>query len=272
VPASISQINLFLQDELRKRAQEEVRAVDAAGWLDAAGLLKDSRHRPGLPLRNLLRAGQIEGAEQRPPRPHGRWFIRRSEAWPEPGRPLISTPSAAAAVGVMVGPPTEEFQNARARRDRAARQYKPKKVDLLLIAEAPPSALDRYFYFDDVREQDSLFRHVCRALLAREPTREGKADLLAGLRDRAVFLIDLQEEPRDSTPLRGFVPSLINRCRSLDPEWIVLIKATVFDAAYAGLVNAGLPVSSVRVPFPGSGQQRRFLEAFERALGERPTE
>jgi hypothetical protein len=29
--------------------------------------------------------------------------------------------------------------------------------------------LDRYFYFEDVRDQGSLFRHVVRAILAIEP-------------------------------------------------------------------------------------------------------
>jgi hypothetical protein len=161
-------------------------------------------------------------------------------------------------------------EHARGRRDQAARLYQPEKVDLLLIAEAPPSALDRYFYFPDVHEQDSLFRYVCRALLGHEPTREGKADLLAELRDRGVYLIDLQQDPRDRTPLSEFVRELVVRCKSLDPGWIILIKASVFDTAYATLAESGLPVSSVRVPFPGSGQQNRFLEAFARALEERP--
>jgi hypothetical protein len=159
---------------------------------------------------------------------------------------------------------------ARARRESAARKFKPEKIDLLLVAEAPPSALDRYFYFLDVREQDSLFRYVCRALLRSEPTRAAKAELLAELRDRGVFLIDMQEEPRDGTELGAFVSELVKRCERLNPAWIVLIKATVFDAGFAALAEAGLPVSSVRVPFPGSGQQRRFLESFDRALKERP--
>ena len=37
VPASTNQINAFLQDELRKGALDEVPAVEAASWLDAAG-------------------------------------------------------------------------------------------------------------------------------------------------------------------------------------------------------------------------------------------
>jgi hypothetical protein len=179
-----------------------------------------------------------------------------------------SAGSHAAAARTSPKPANDESK-ARARRELAAREYKPDPVDLLLAAEAPPSALERYFYFSDVREQDSLFRYVCRVLLDREPTREGKGDLLAELRDRGVFLIDLQQEPRDGTPLSEFVPELVERCERLNPGWIVLIKTTVFDAAYPALALAGLPVSAVRVPFPGSGQQRRFLEAFGRAREER---
>jgi hypothetical protein len=98
-----------------------------------------------------------------------------------------------------------------------------------------------------------------------EPTRENKPVLLAQLRDRGVFLIDLKQDPVDGTALSSYVPDLVRRVRELQPERIVLIKATVYDAAYAALAAAGLPVSSVRVPFPGSGQQKAFEEAFARA-------
>jgi hypothetical protein len=74
----IEHINVYLQDQLRARGLGEVRAVEAARWLDDAGVLSDSQSRHGLPLRKLLRAGVITGAEQRPDRPHGRWFIVRT--------------------------------------------------------------------------------------------------------------------------------------------------------------------------------------------------
>ena len=156
-------------------------------------------------------------------------------------------------------------ENMRRRREGAG-QYKPPQVALLLVAEAPPNSPDRYFYFTDVREHDSLYRYVCRVLLGREPSREGKHELLAELRDRGVFLIDLKETPVDGSPLSAHVPSLIDRCRELAPQRIVLIKATVFDAGYQPLRAAGLPVSDVRVPFPGSGRQRQFVEAFTRPV------
>jgi hypothetical protein len=145
----------------------------------------------------------------------------------------------------------------------AARRWQPEHIDLLLVAEAPPSALDRYFYFEDVPTQDSLFRHVVEAILGKKPTRD-KAVYLDALRDRCVFLIDLSIDPFDDRheAIPRCVPELIPRVRALEPEQIVLIGAAVYDAAYDALQREGLPVVELRVPYPGSGQQRRFLDLF----------
>ncbi|MGV7586324.1 hypothetical protein PJI74_01150 [Mycobacterium kansasii] len=155
----------------------------------------------------------------------------------------------------------------RQRRAAAAARYRPEKVRLLLVAQAPPDADDRYFYFTDVSTQDSLFRSVARAILPNcEPTRDNKAAVLTELRDRGVFLIDLKPDPVDGSDLSPYVPALLARIAELAPERIVLIKADVYDAAYPALAAAGLPVSRVRVPFPSFGQQKAFAEAFGRAL------
>ncbi|MCC7162451.1 MAG: hypothetical protein IT331_08150 [Anaerolineae bacterium] len=73
---NISTINSYLQQQLRRRGLDSVTAVDAAEWLDKANILKDSAHRPGLPLRNLLREGVILGQRQEL---NSRWFIDRVE-------------------------------------------------------------------------------------------------------------------------------------------------------------------------------------------------
>ena len=75
----IARINDYLQRRLQRELRQEITAVDAAKWLDQSGLLRDRPQRPGLPLRNLLRAGLIQCAEQRPAQPYGRWWIRRCE-------------------------------------------------------------------------------------------------------------------------------------------------------------------------------------------------
>jgi len=154
----------------------------------------------------------------------------------------------------------------RKRREQAAARYRPERVDLLLVAEAPPGSLDRYFYFEDVREQDALFRYVARGVLGEQPTRENKRELLVKVKEQGVFLIDLKTDPVDGSPLGQYVPDLIARCRELNPRVIILIKATVYDAAYWPLKKAGLPVIDERIPFPGSGQQKNLEKTFSRAL------
>ncbi|ACY23842.1 hypothetical protein Gbro_4721 [Gordonia bronchialis DSM 43247] len=160
----------------------------------------------------------------------------------------------------------------RERRAAAARRYQPSRIRLLLVAQAPPDADDRYFYFPDVAQHDWLFRAVVQALLpGAELTRDNKAALLEQLRDRGVFLIDLKPDPivnsRDSlAELRPHVPPRLHRIAELEPERIILIKADVYDAAYTALAVAGLPVSKVRIPFPSSGRQAEFKLAFARAL------
>lgn len=75
-------INLHLQERLESDWRDEVRAPEAARWLDEAGLLTDRKG--GLPLRNLLRAGRIAGQQQRPDKKNGTWFIRRLAASRDP--------------------------------------------------------------------------------------------------------------------------------------------------------------------------------------------
>lgn len=191
--------------------------------------------------------------------PASRWGTNSPAAASQPAPPPQLRDDTAAA-------------EVRERRAAAAKQYQPDKVRLLLVAQAPPGADDRYFYFPDVAQHDGLFREVVRVLLPHaEPTRTNKAALLAQLCDRGVFLIDLKPDPivnsRTSlSELRPHVPALLDRVAELVPERIVLIKADVYDAAYPALTTAGLPVSKVRIPFPSYGQQEKFKVAFGRAL------
>ncbi len=156
-----------------------------------------------------------------------------------------------------------------ARHSAAARKYRPSKVRLLLVAEAPPCDADRYFYFEDVDRHDWLFRYVWEGLTGAKPERADKANHLAALRDAGVFLIDLHQDhinhPK-AAALAPRVPGLIDRCRALHPERIVLIKSIVHDVAFEPMRAAGLPVADARIPFPASGQQRNFLDLFRAAV------
>ncbi len=184
-----------------------------------------------------------------------------------------SPQSVAAPSAPSVLPPDDTVAaQIRERRTAAARRYQPSRIRLLLVAQAPPEADDRYFYFPDVAQHDWLFRAVVQALLPGvELTRDNKSALLEQLRDGGVFLIDLKPDPivnsRDSlAELRPHVPALLQRIAELGPERIILIKTDVYDAVYTALAVAGLPVSKVRIPFPSHGQQEKFRVAFGRAL------
>jgi len=139
-------------------------------------------------------------------------------------------------------------------------------VRLLIVAHAPPERVGRYFYFETISEKDDLFRYVVKGLFGSFPERREKTIWLGRLHDAGVFLVDLMERPYDGSDLALHVPDLVERVRQLDPEHVVLIKVDVFDAAYRGLCAAGLTVVNKRIPFPGSGQQRRFESAFAAAI------
>ena len=154
-------------------------------------------------------------------------------------------------------------------RATAASRYRPSKVKLLLVAEAPPCTPSRYFYFEHVDQHDWLFRYVWEALTGDKPDRARKAEHLAALRGSGVFMIDLHEESISQptlTDLRPKVPGLLRRCAELNPDHIILIKSIVHDVAYEQLIAAGLPAINARIPFPASGQQRKFLCGFRQAV------
>lgn len=168
----------------------------------------------------------------------------------------------------MKSSPVTTQASVLAKRRAAAARYKPGTIELLLIAEAPPCTADRYFYFEHVDPHDWLFRYVWEGLMGGKPDREHKAQHLAALRDAGVYMIDLHEESISQPALSDLlpkVPGLIERCAQLRPRHIVLIKSSAYDAAFTALRAAALPVIDERIPFPSSGQQKRFLESFRRA-------
>lgn len=157
-----------------------------------------------------------------------------------------------------------------AARCKAAKKYQPESVRLLIVAEAPPCTPERYYYFEHVDQHDWLFRYVWEGLTGQKPDRARKAECLAALQAAGVFMIDLHEdqisEP-SAKDLAPCVPGLIARCKELRPKAIVLIKSVVYDVAFEALTQAGLPVVDERIPFPASGQQKKFLEGFDAAAG-----
>ncbi|WP_291105209.1 MULTISPECIES: hypothetical protein [unclassified Flavobacterium] len=163
--------------------------------------------------------------------------------------------------------------------DNARLKYKPDRVKTLLIAEAPPDSLERFFYYENVRERDYLFLGVTEALypnlkeefIASGRTPEKKSIILNKLKKEGYFLIDLSDTPislLNDIPVETFVPNLIEKVKKVaDTNTnIILIKANVYDLAYKELAKLGYKVVDIRIPFPSSGQQTNFQRTFRQAL------
>lgn len=165
--------------------------------------------------------------------------------------------------------------------ERRAR-WKPERVRILLIAESAPDdggdiANRRFFYEDNLTGKDGLFREVVRALYdnpALQSGPNGKTPWLERLKSDGVYLIDLAPGPVNyrspserAGALQRNIEATISHASELEPGGVVLVKQNVFDLLQRSALDAGLPLlHDVMIPFPGSGQQRRFRERFADAL------
>ncbi|MGV1033777.1 MAG: hypothetical protein ACOYBP_00945 [Microbacteriaceae bacterium] len=165
--------------------------------------------------------------------------------------------------------------------ERRAR-WKPEHVRLLLIAESAPDdggdiANRRFFYDDNLTGKDGLFREVVRALYDNPVLVSGpnaKKPLLEKLKADGVFLIDLAPVPVNyhspserAAALQRNIDATVSLAGDLSPDGIVLVKQNVFDLLERPIRAAGLPLlHDAMIPFPGSGQQKRFRERFADAL------
>ncbi len=158
----------------------------------------------------------------------------------------------------------------------AREKYRPENIKLMFIAEAPPSAEERFFYYEDLTKGDSLFLYVIRSVfpdLKNESVpllRAKKAELLKRFMLEGYFLEDAVAFPilqgtrsRDkiSTIERSFT-SLNKRIEKYkDTTKMVLISSTVFSAINSKMKYREYYVlNKTAIPFPGSGQQKRFEE------------
>lgn len=161
-------------------------------------------------------------------------------------------------------------------------RWKPHEVRLLLIAESAPDdggdiANRRFFYDDNLTGKDGLFREVVRALYDDPALVSGpnaKKPWLEKLKADRVFLIDLATVPvnefgtadREAALARN-ISQTVSLAGGLSPDGIVLVKQNVFDLLELPIRAAGLPLlHDAMIPFPGSGQQKRFRERFANAL------
>jgi len=162
--------------------------------------------------------------------------------------------------------------------ETARLKYKPEIVKYLLIAEAPPNSIERFFYYDNVNEHDYLFIGVAQALypdmkdkfLASNRSSTIKNEILNKLKADGFYLLDLSELPLSllTEDLSLQLLSLIERVKIVSDEQtkIILIKVNVYDIAFNSLQEEFGSVVDSRITFPSQGGQVKFQTQFRKAL------
>jgi len=269
--SDINKIIEFLDEYIDKSKITHLTPIEANRLLEQAGLLDDSKSRPGKPLRILLRKGLISHAYQ-PTGQGSNWFIPHSQN-------IIDQNNIAEDKRNEINAKINGFNAILDQLNNARQKYKPKKIKCLFIGEAPPDSLDRFFYFEDVKKADELFLGIMENLypelkdeyLASGRPTDLKERILLKFKYDGFYLLDVSELPLDllDGELASEVPYLIQRLEKTISKHtpVILIKATTFDVAHTALINKGYKkCSSIRIPFPDQDNQAKFREEFSEAL------
>ncbi|MFP5080501.1 hypothetical protein [Pedobacter sp. JCM 36344] len=271
----------FLDAYLTRTKRTSIDPVEANALLERQGLLKDSKDRPGKPLRDLLRAGKIPHAYQAGGK-GAKWTIplskkeecNHSADLHFEQQKFIKVHSITAKRSETKIDTTELIEQLKS----ARLKYKPEEVKYLLIAEAPPDSLDRFFYYEDVSRHDYLFLGVIEALypslkeryLNSRRSKDIKGLILKKLKEDGFYLLDLSELPLRllKGDLKSQLPHLLDNIRLVADSntQIILIKANVFDQAFDFLNLKFENIIDQRITFPGQGGQIKFKEQFTEAL------
>jgi hypothetical protein len=181
---------------------------------------------------------------------------------------------------------------------RMAEAQRPERVKVLFIAESPPRRNRRgrwsYFYLPEEKppgeDASTLFWALAEVLALPESCGTTyahafrqrvtlKRALLDEFKDRGLWLLDAAKcavngvaegEARKGAVARCAEHWLWRELRAIEPEHIVLVKATVRDLLEPMLTRWGFGprlLLSERIPHPGSGQRANFRAAMRRLIG-----
>lgn len=164
-------------------------------------------------------------------------------------------------------------------------QYKPKRIKYLLVAETPPkSDSKRFFYFEKVDKQDSLFLETMKLLYPEitghfdtKTIRRKKKEFLERFKCDGFYLIDSLDSPFDRRYsssqkvklIKAGQKELLTKLKGLlhQNTQVILIAVPVFRANFEFLKNNGIPVvNKESIDFPGSGGQKKYIEKMKRLI------
>ncbi len=154
-------------------------------------------------------------------------------------------------------------------------EYWPEKIKIIFLLESPPVSGD-YFYDPDGKTTEQLFSSMMKLIGCRP---ESKAAGLKEFAKKHYVIADATYSPvnqiknkrkRNEAILRD-LPNLIDDLRKMIGRRrvkLILVKANICRMLEAPLKAIGFNVinNGIMVPYPGSGQQKKFSKAIKRIL------
>lgn len=141
-------------------------------------------------------------------------------------------------------------------------RYRPERIRTLFVGESAPASGDFFYY-----GTSAMTRYMQQAL------KHTGGNFLESFKMRGWYLDDLVLEPVDALDrperrarCRTAQASLSERIRSYQPLAIVSLLLGIKHIVDAAAIAAGSKVPRYAVPFPGNGQQARFLKEMARIL------
>jgi hypothetical protein len=176
-------------------------------------------------------------------------------------------------------PPMTQVQHGLIPADylRFRERYLPEHPKVIFVLESPPKS-GKYFYNPEGLASEPLFSAIMKDVLEIKPST--KHEGLQEFATRGFLLLDATYTPvnhphlspreRDQLVLTDF-PLLVEGLRKCGgpATKLVLVKANVCRLLDSRLTGAGFTVLNhgKSIPFPSTGQQRKFRDAVRLVLG-----
>jgi hypothetical protein len=149
------------------------------------------------------------------------------------------------------------------------RQYRPGRVDLLLVGESAPAG-GTHYYLANSRLFGAVREAFVRVYGVNVP--DGK-DFLSFAQDHGLWLVDLAAKPVNrlsgsarSRPVAMGSKRVGRQIRETDPAFVVAIKATIFGDVRDCLAYANSRAEFVGLPFPVMQWRAAFVQGLATVL------
>jgi hypothetical protein len=158
-------------------------------------------------------------------------------------------------------------------------QYRPDRLQVLLIGESPPNpgTGQRRFFYAPTLQIDNLYRGVAQGLYGDTPGVDltDKPAVLRRLQADGFWLIDAVDRPINHVPpgprraaITTATPQLVARCRALAPQrGVIICHRVVYQLTASSLREAGIRVLHDQpMPFPLGNWRAEFVAGLRQAL------